>query len=156
MLHLKQLKTDIAFLQETHVCSARLSKRWAGQTFQSNFQSKSRGVAIMVGRHVQFTASNVKADIAGRFVIVVGKLYTVPVILASVYAPNWDNSDFFSTFFSMISNMSTHSIILGRDVNCVLSSMDRSATSKVTLTKSFLETYGAVDVWRTRNPSLRA
>ncbi|XP_051794339.1 calcium-binding mitochondrial carrier protein SCaMC-2-B isoform X1 [Acanthochromis polyacanthus] len=165
MLHLKQLNTDIAFLQETHVCtadSASLSKKWSGQIFQSNFQSKSRGVAIMVGRHVQFTASNVKADTAGRFVIVVGKLCTLPVILASVYAPNWDDSDFFSTLFSMISNMSTHSIILGGDVNCVLSFMDRSVTSKVTLTKSahsiksFLETYGVVDVWRARNPSTRA
>ena len=42
--HLKQLNKDIAFLQETHVCSEdslRISKKWSGQVFQSNFHSRS-------------------------------------------------------------------------------------------------------------------
>lgn len=163
--HLKQLDTDIAFLQETHVCladSLRLSKKWSGQVFQSNFHSRSRGVAIMIGRHIQFTASSVHTDSAGRYVLVVGKLYTLPVVLVSVYAPNWDDYTFFNTLFSNMPDMSTHSLIIGGDTNCVLSSLDRSAAGKTTLTKSaqsiksFLETYGVADVWRFRNPTSRA
>lgn len=125
--HVKQLSADIAFLQETHICSSdsvSLGKKWSGQVFQSNYHSRSRGVAIMISRHVQFTVSSVQADSAGRFVIVVGKLYTLPVILASVYAPNWNDSEFFNNFFSAIPNMLTHNIIIGGDVNCVLSSLD--------------------------------
>lgn len=95
--HLKRLNTDIAFLQETHIRSVdnlRLSRRWAGQVFQSNFQSKARGVAILISNTVRFTVSNVQIDSDGRYVIVVGELHTLPVILACIYAPNWDNPVF--------------------------------------------------------------
>lgn len=95
--HLKRLNTDIAFLQETHIRSVdnlRLSRRWAGQVFQSNFQSKARGVAILINNTVRFTVSNVQIDSDGRYVIVVGELHTLPVILACIYAPNWDNPVF--------------------------------------------------------------
>lgn len=66
--HLKQLSADIAFLQETHIraCdSSRLVRGWAGQVYQSNFCSKARGVAIMISKKVQFTASHVQSDSAG-------------------------------------------------------------------------------------------
>lgn len=80
--HIKQLRADIAFLQETHIrsCdSSRLARGWAGQVYQSNFCSKARGVAIMIGKNVQFTASHVQTDSSVRFVIVVGKLYSLPI-----------------------------------------------------------------------------
>lgn len=51
--HLKQLKTDIVFLQETHVRASehsRLMVGWAGQHFHSAFQAKTRGVSILVAR----------------------------------------------------------------------------------------------------------
>lgn len=81
---------------ETHLCadSTHLKNSWPGQVFQSNFQSKSRGVAILVNKQVQFTESNIYADTDGQYVIVVGKLYALPVIIASVYAPNWDDHIF--------------------------------------------------------------
>lgn len=49
--HLKHLKTDIAFLQETHLTTKdhhRLKASWVGQTFHSNFSSKARGTAILI------------------------------------------------------------------------------------------------------------
>lgn len=163
---LKQLGVDIAFLQETHIrsCdSSRLVRGWAGQVYQSNFCSKARGVAIMIGRGVQFTASHVQADSAGRYVIVVGKLYSLPVILACIYAPNWDDPTFFTNFFSHLPDMSSHHLILGGDINCALSPLlDRSVFRSAPLSKSakaiqlFLKTYGIADVWRFRNPDSRA
>lgn len=90
----------------------------------------------MIGKHLQFTASSVHTDSAGRYVLVVGKLNTLPVVLVSVYAPNWDDYTFFNTLFSNMPDMSTHSLIIGGDTNCVLSSLDRSAAGKTTLTKS--------------------
>ena len=54
--HLKSLNTDIAFLQETHLCvndHARLRKPWVGQVFHSNFNSKARGTAIIIHKLFQ-------------------------------------------------------------------------------------------------------
>lgn len=103
LTHLQQLKTDIAFLQETHLRisdHSRIKSRWIGQVFHSEFNSKVRGTAIVINRTLPFVASKVDADPAGRFIIVVGQLYGFPLILANVYAPNWDDPDFFSKVFS--------------------------------------------------------
>lgn len=89
--HLKQLKADIAFLQETHIRLIdrhRLNRGWSGQIYQSNFHSKARGVAIMISKNIPFIVSGVQTDSAGRYIIVIGKLYSLPVILACIYGPN--------------------------------------------------------------------
>lgn len=103
--HLKQLNVDIAFLQETHLRTTdhfRLRGSWEGQIYHSNFHSKARGAAILIKKNVPFTVTNVEADSLGRYVIVVGQLYSFPVILVNIYAPNWDNpAFFFQSFFSV-------------------------------------------------------
>lgn len=164
--HLKRSKIDIAFLQETHIRvsdRSRLHRGWVGQVYQPNLHSKSRGVAIMISKNVSFMATEVHTDPAGRCVIVVGRLYTLPVILACIYGPNGDDPNFFTSLFSHMPNMATHHLILGGDTNCVLSPfLDRSISKKAPLSKSahaiqlFLETYGVVDVWRFYNPTSRA
>lgn len=121
---LKRLNTDIAFLQAIHIQSgdsAQLVRGWAGQVCQSNFHSKARGVAIMIRKNFPFIVSNVQTDSWGQYVIVVGKLHTLPVIFACIYAPNWDDQ---SISKRASSSKSAHSIQL------------------------FLETYGVVDVWQ--------
>ena len=48
--HLKSLKADIIFLQETHIgpnCQSRLRANWISQVFQASFSAKARGVAII-------------------------------------------------------------------------------------------------------------
>lgn len=87
----------------------------------------------------------------------------LPVILACVYAPNWDDPTFFTNFFSRLPDMTTHYLILGGDINCALYPLlDRSISKRASLSKSarsiqlFLRTYGVADVWRLRNPTSRA
>lgn len=49
--HIKNLKTDIAFLQETHLRNSdqlRLKRHWVGQIFHSSFNTKARGTAIII------------------------------------------------------------------------------------------------------------
>lgn len=49
--HLKYLKCDIAFLQETHLQvkdQIRLKKGWVGNMFHSFFNSRTRGTAILI------------------------------------------------------------------------------------------------------------
>ena len=106
--------------------------------------------------------SSAEADSAGRFIIAVGRLYITPVILANIYAPNWDNSSFFTNVFSRLPNMDTHHLILGSDMNCVLqpnldhSSPKVSSSSKTVSTiQLFLKTYGIFDVLCFHNPTAR-
>lgn len=120
----------IAFLQETHLYKTdhfRLKCEWVGQLYHSNFNSKSRSTAILIEKNIPFEALMVEADSTGRYVIVVGKLYNLSVVLSNVYAPNYDDSLFFTNIFSRLPKLNTHQLILG-DLNCVMSSfLDRSS-----------------------------
>lgn len=86
--HLKKLKTEIAFLQETHLVSAdhiKLKKPWVGQVYHSQFNTKARGTAILIHKNIQFTLSSSISDPQGRYVIVSGSLYNTQVTLACIY-----------------------------------------------------------------------
>lgn len=140
LAHLKKLKADIMFLQETHlrnqdhVC---LRRGWIGQIFHSHFQFRSRGAAILISKRIPFISTHVSADPQGRFVIVTGHLFNVPLILASIYAPNCDDECFFSKYFAPIPDLNSHSLILGGDFNCVLNpQLDISSKTAQPLTKS--------------------
>lgn len=57
MLYLKQLKAKIIVLQETNIAKAvnkRVGAKWPRVVFQSNFQWKSRGVAIIISNTTIF------------------------------------------------------------------------------------------------------
>ena len=67
--YLKHLNTSIAFIQETHLRPAdhlRIRKGWVGQLYHSGFQSKSRGVAILIHKSVTFSVSEVISDPNGQ------------------------------------------------------------------------------------------
>lgn len=91
--HLEHLNTHIGFLQETHLKNSdqvTIRKKWIEHLFHSKFLSKSRGVAIIINRCIQFSPSQILADSCGRYVIVSGLLYGLTVTLANIYAPNYD------------------------------------------------------------------
>lgn len=57
-----------------------------------------------------------------------GILYQQPVVLASIYTPNWDDHSFFNSVLSLIPNLDSHTLILGGDLNCVIDPvLDRSS-----------------------------
>lgn len=163
--HLKSLSTDIVFLQETHLRVSdhvRLRRPWIGQVFHSNFNSKSRGTAIVIHKRIKFVPQNVISDPDGRYVIVSGILYQTPVILVSVYAPNFDNPAFMTSLFSHLPNLDTHRLILGGDLNCTINpSLDRSqpkSSAPVSMSRSFsflADQTGCVDPWRFLNPTAK-
>lgn len=128
--------------------------------FHSDFSHKSRGVAILLNRNVLFEESNVIKDKNGRYIIVQGKLFNKPVVLANIYAPNWDNVDFFRNFFSLLPDLDSYDLILGGDFNCVLDpKQDRSSSNLTSFSKSarcintFLQAYGVIDPWRFKYPT---
>lgn len=164
--HLKHLQGKIIYLQETHFkpsVSPRIKCGWVGHSYFSSFNSKSRGVAILIHKSVSFECSHVTSDPGGRFLIVKGKIYDTPVLLVNVYAPNWDNPDFFRQLFSDLPDMSSHFLIWGGDFNCWLNpSLDRSSTKIATITRSarviktFMNEFSVSDPWRFFNPAGKA
>lgn len=160
--HLKHFKTDIAFLQETHLITKdnlRLRASWVGQCFHSNFSNKARGVAILFHKKVQFSPNKIITDSQGRFLIVTGSLHNIAVALVNLYAPNWDDEAFVTKVVSALPDLNTHQLILGGDLNFAVDpSLDRSSNRQSSPSKmakaftSFTEQIGGVDPWRFLNP----
>lgn len=163
--HLKHLNTDITFLQETHLRTIdhqRLNRPWIGHIFHSKFNFKTRGAAILINKKVHFVPSNIICDSNGRYIIVSGSLYQIPVVLVCVYAPNWDDVDFMKKLISSLPDLHTHKLIFGGDINCVMDpSLDRSSSRVVMPSKmsqalaTFMDQCGCVDPWRFSHPTDR-
>lgn len=156
--HLTLQRADIVFLQETHLKindHTRLKHPWIGQVFHSLFDSKARGAAILISKKIQFISESIIPDHNGRFTIISGRLFHLPVTLVCVYAPNFDDAEFMAKLLSTIPNMDTHHLIFGGDLNCVMNTqLDRSNPRVANLTKmiitlqSFMEDYGSCDPWK--------
>lgn len=163
MTHLKQLRGDIFFLQETHLCSSevnRIKRPWIGHFFHSKFPVRARGAAILIHKNVPFELANSIEDPNGRFVIISGSLCGMPVVMACVYAPTWDDDKFISNFFSSLPKVDDHYLIIGGDFNMIQNpSLDRSSSNPQVLSKSakVLDTYrtslGLFDPWRAKSHS---
>ena len=161
--HLKHLKTEIAFLQETHLVNMdhhRLKAPWVGQTFHSNFNSKARGTAILIHKKVKFCPTNVIADQNGRYVIVTGLLNEMAVVLVNLYAPNWDDEAFIGRIITLLPDLNSHRLILGADLNCAICPLlDKSHPKRDNPSKmakaisSFMSQIGSTDPWRFLHPN---
>lgn len=163
MSHLKLLGGDIFFLQVTHLRSSdvnRINRPWLGHMFHSKFPCRARGAAILINKNVPFVFLNSIEDPNGRFVIITGRLYDLPVVMACVYAPTWDDDHFITSFFSSLPKVDDHYLIIGGDFNLIQNpSLDRSFTNPQALSRSakVLETYmtslGLLDPWRAKHQS---
>lgn len=163
--HLKSLNADIIFLQETHFKNdfhSKLRVRWIGQSFFSSFSSKARGTAILLKKGVPFKHRSTTTDKEGRFIIVAGEIFSMPITLLNIYGPNFDDPHFFQKVFSRVPDISQTNLIIGGDFNCVLDSyLDRSSTQRAppSKTRDFLNMYiknsNIGDVWRLANPTGR-
>lgn len=58
LTYLKKVKTDMAFIQETHLTMQehkKLRREWIGQVFSSSFNSKARRVALLININLPIT-----------------------------------------------------------------------------------------------------
>uniref|UniRef100_A0AAX7UEF8 exodeoxyribonuclease III n=1 Tax=Astatotilapia calliptera TaxID=8154 RepID=A0AAX7UEF8_ASTCA len=159
--HLKSLKADVIFLQETHRNinnQQTLRAKWISQVYQAPFTSKARGVAILFKKNVSFCPDSVVADPYGRYLIVTGQINSIPITLLNIYAPNVDNPDFFKNVFNLIPTV-TANIIIGGDFNCFLDIfLDRLSTKapsnirSVQTLNDLIKTRNLIDIWRLQHP----
>ena len=158
---LKKEKCQIAFLQETHLSDLehiKLRRSWVGQVFYSSYNSKSRGVAVLLHRCLPFTLDKTISDKEGRYVLLSGYLYGELVVFGCVYAPNSYEAPFIPQLLSDLASFSSPYMLIGGDFNCVLNpcvnmSSPRSASStKINKMHAFLNDLDLYDVWRVLHP----
>ena len=163
---LKRKKYDIVFLQETHLSpqeAEKFGKIWGGHVFFSAGSSKSRGVIILVNKHLQFKCLKQFKDKLGRVIIVLAEIQGQSLMLANIYAPNVDDQGFFIDLEGMLQSAGTaHDIILGGDFNLLMDSVLDHCVTKVrtppraTVTlHRMCKNLGLADIWRLLNPSGR-
>lgn len=120
LVHLKALSSDIIFLQETHLNKNEYTKlrcRWIGQTYHATCRVRTRGVAILFKKGTPFVHKSTIADKEGRYLILVGELYSLPVTLVNVYGPNTDSPSFYKHVLAQIPDISQTNLIIGGDLN---------------------------------------
>lgn len=70
-------------------------------------------MAILINKKIPFVSSSVRADANGRYVIVTGSLFNLSVTLVNIYAPNFDDPQFFSHVSGLIPFSNSHMLIMG-------------------------------------------
>lgn len=113
--------------------------------------SRSRGVAILISKHLQFKCIREVRDDEGRIMILLAEIQGHPVILANVYAPNKDHPTFFSKLEHKLSDIGDFPIVLGADFNQVMDPiLDRNPPMPrprraINMLQNMCKTLGLVD-----------
>uniref|UniRef100_A0A3Q3GFL0 Endonuclease/exonuclease/phosphatase domain-containing protein n=1 Tax=Labrus bergylta TaxID=56723 RepID=A0A3Q3GFL0_9LABR len=147
----------LTHLTQTEAC--KLKQKWVGQVYHSSFNSKSRGMTILIHKKTSFVIQSSNIDTEGRYVIIEGLLYNEPIVIASVYGPNGDSVGFFSKLSTIFTEYSGKPIIVGGDFNSVFKpEMDRSEKpipsdrASLAALNDFCKNMGLFDTWRLMNP----
>ena len=154
---------DVALTQETHSCSdteKAWRDGWDGKIYFSHGTSSARGACIFIRSHVQHEIHKEISDPNGRYVILDITLDGVRTTMASIYAPNDDDPEFFIEVRNKIEGLTNDNRIIGGDINLVLNLLlDKKGGKNSTHTKSqkvvrdWMESTDLVDVWRTLHPN---
>lgn len=161
--HLLKLKADICLLQETHATDQTYQKiktSHYNHIFSAHYNSKQRGVCILISQKIQFTHNATTSDPEGRYIIINISINNTPITIGNVYGPNSDDPTFFQNFFSLLSDFSHCPIIIAGDFNTVLNpTIDRSSNHNARTWNStdtlnhLIEDFGLGDSWRLKHPT---
>lgn len=99
---LKREKSQIIFLQETHLSPSehdKLKKYGYRQTFYSSFRKfNKRGVSILIHNSLNFDLLKEISDKEGQYILVQGKIDQHLITLVNVYAPPASKTVFLTQF----------------------------------------------------------
>ena len=158
-------KYDIIFIQETHWTAdlySTIKRDWIGDIFCNNGTESSRGVAILVSPHFNYTHLNTSHDSSGRILAVTIQFDDHYLHLVNLYAPNSDSErrQFFSTLDPYLS--STYNNIIGGDFNCIENpALDKQGGNPaprqyaLKILHNVMSQFDLTNIWRLRNPRKR-
>ncbi|KAL9985252.1 hypothetical protein ACROYT_G007630 [Oculina patagonica] len=137
---LRRKKFSIYMLQEVHCSEFTIpvwSAEWGYKTIFSCCTSAKGGVAILFNNNFAFQLERTYVDPNGRFIICDITTDKKCVTIATLYAPNEDDPDFFSNFFDHLNDFECDDVIIGGDFNLVLNlDVDKKGGLTRTHTKS--------------------
>jgi exonuclease III len=122
--YLRNLKSHIYFLQETHLLSTNenfIQSCWGYKAWVCGSDTNKNGVAILFNNNFDFNVFNVIKDPLGCYIAIDVEIMKKRVTLINVYGPSsGDNADFFVKVEDCIQQIGNDLIILAGDWNCVL------------------------------------
>jgi len=92
---LKDLQADLSKTAADVLTTAQFP-----HVYSACYNSRQRGVAILISRRVNFTINNTVIDPEGRFLIVNLSIQNMNLCIANIYGPNVDDPSFFHSFFT--------------------------------------------------------
>lgn len=69
----------------------RLKCPWISEMYHSSFNSKARGVAALMRKLIQFSASSDISDKNGKYLIIPGHLFHIPIMFIYICVTNFDD-----------------------------------------------------------------
>ena len=155
---MKKDKTQVVFLQETHMSKEEHEKfkkfGYLNSFFSSCKNSRRRGVATLISNSVNFDLIKEKRDNDGRYIIVKGRIDNVIVTFVNVYIPPESDRKFLKIFFDIMVSESEGILVCGGDTNTILDYYrDTTSKNKQKSPRSkdlniLIKESGMFDVWR--------
>ena len=156
--YIKNLKSDIICLQETHLVQKdlnTLTREWNIDYYLAGNSTNSRGVAIMLNNTFEYSVKNCIKDPEGRYIILeITIINLITLFIINIYAPNKDDLDWFNNLFNIMEPISNNCEIWTGDWNAALSDNDiynyatlRNPLASQTI-NNFINKTGLIDIWR--------
>ena len=151
---------NILFVQESHFTGNQqnlLNEEFKGQIYHSFGTTQSRGVSIFIKEEINCKFIDKFQDEEGRLILINIEINDTIYTLVNIYAPNIPKkrNNFFKKVKKIIEKNSIGMIIVGGDMNDVLSNIDSKSCGKnnknkkpVNNLKILIRTQKLNDIWR--------
>lgn len=161
-MYLEKLQMDVAYLQETHLLPPEIDKLnsmgWKVLA-AAPFNSKARGVVILVKASLNFTLHSSIVDLQGCYVRADATISLSRLVICNIYTPNSYSKDLFLHLINKLHSFGNKLLLLAGDFNIVSSArMGKfSLTSRLLRFPKIGSPYIAkqlhlIGVWRASNP----
>uniref|UniRef100_A0A8C5P7P0 exodeoxyribonuclease III n=1 Tax=Leptobrachium leishanense TaxID=445787 RepID=A0A8C5P7P0_9ANUR len=162
-------KSDIAFIQETHINKAakiRLTDHRYPMAISAHSVTKRNGVSILLRKTCPFRVTSEVCDSDGRYVLVSGSMHASPCHLLNIYALNARSEQFWVDMTDLVTSLPRGLVIVGGDMNAVpCAAADRRSPAGLERVPgpsgqdkafyTFLRRTDLLDAWRVLHPDER-
>lgn len=162
----RQLGANIYCLQDTHWTEADkhiIRTQWGYECFVAGNRTDARGVAILFNNNFEYKVLRQRLDINGNYIILNIEIENkLPVTLVTIYGPNQDDPEFYSSIQEQLVDMDTEHTIMCADWNlvqdfdldcCNYKYHNNPRASKAV--NDMKQRINMVDPWRVYNPQVR-
>ena len=159
---LKELNANIVLLQETHLMKKDLNdvrKEWNIEFILSDYNTNSRGVAILIQPNFEYKLTHIYSDKTGRYQIITMDIANkFSITLTNIYGPNQDDPELLKEIFHKSNELQSDFVIYAGDWNVALDDIDRynykseRNSKNIAQIKEQMRTNNLIDIWRLQNP----